>query len=812
MSHTIRTIKKVAVIGAGTMGGGIAAHCANAGLPVVLLDIVPTTLTPDEQAKGLTLESKAVRNRIINTGLERIKKSRPAALFTPERANLITTGNLEDNLDLIADADWIVEVIVEQLEPKRDLMARIEQVRKPGSIVSSNTSGIPIGSIADGRSEEFRQHFLGTHFFNPPRYLYLLEVIPTADTSLEATATITHFAEQQLGKGVVICKDRPNFIGNRVFSYSGQIAVNYAIEHGFSVEEVDNLTGELIGYPKTATFRLIDLVGLDVMLHVNRNLYAAVPNDEERESFKIAPALDEMAKRGWLGNKAKIGFYKEVRGASGREFWALNLQTMEHEAPKKVRFDLVGKARKIDDVRERLRFIIENASIDRSGQLLSEIILKTIAYAARRIPEISDRLIDVDRAMRWGFGQQLGPFEVWDALGVRKTADLMKQRGIAVAPWVEEMLNQGVESFYRSEHGRVTGYYDLPHHRYVHLELPDQVISLNDLRAQGRELVRGPSASILYLGDGVLCLEFHSKVNAIDPLITETATQALHMLNSDDRWVGMVIGNQAQDFCAGVNLALLAMAVASGQTDQAYQFGKGTQDLFQAIRMSQKPIVAAPYGRVLGGGVEICLAAARRVAAAETYMGLVELGVGLIPGWGGCKEFLRRHVSRHMHVGHDADALPYLRQVFETIATAKVSESAEQAKQLGYLDEGDRIVMNREHLIYAAKEEVLALIKEGYTPPPPGGEPIYAIGKRGLGAINSMLHGMQLGGYISEYDHKLARALARALCGGDLSSPQWVSEQYILDLEQEEAMRLAIEPKTQERIMHTLQTGKPLRN
>ena len=379
-------IRKIAVIGSGTMGGGIAAHCANAGFPVVLLDIAPTSLTEEEQAKGLTLDSKAVRNRIVNANLERIKKSRPAALAVPERANLITTGNLEQNLDLIADADWIVEVIVEQLEPKRQLMARIEQVRKPGSIVTSNTSGIPIASIAEGRSDDFRAHFFGTHFFNPPRYLYLLEIIPTSDSAPAAVATIRAFAEQQLGKGVVICKDRPNFIGNRIFSYAGQVIVNYALEHGYSVEEVDNLTGELIGYPKTATFRLIDLVGLDVMLHVNRNLYAAVPDDEEREVFRVPPALEELAKRGWLGNKASQGFYKQVKGASGREFWSLNLKTMEYEAPQKIRFELVGKARKIDDLRARLRLIVENSTLDRAGALLSEAILKTTAYAARRIP------------------------------------------------------------------------------------------------------------------------------------------------------------------------------------------------------------------------------------------------------------------------------------------------------------------------------------------------------------------------------------------------------------------------------------------
>ncbi|GAB4119058.1 MAG: 3-hydroxyacyl-CoA dehydrogenase/enoyl-CoA hydratase family protein [Roseiflexaceae bacterium] len=805
-------IRKVAVIGSGTMGGGIAAHCANAGLSVVLLDIAPTSLTPEEEAKGLSLDSKQVRYRIVNAGFERIKKSRPAALATPERANQITLGNTSDDLGLITDADWIVEVIIEQLAPKQELMAKIEQIRKPGSIVSSNTSGIPINAIATGRSEEFRRHFLGTHFFNPPRYLYLLEVIPTQDTDPAIVAAMRAFGEQVLGKGVVICKDRPNFIGNRIFSYSGQVAVNYALEHGYSVEEVDNLTGELIGYPKTATFRLLDLVGLDIMMHVNRNLYAAVPEDEEREVFQIAPALEELAKRGWIGNKAGQGFYKEVKGPNGREFWTLNLATMEYAAPAKVRFELVGKARRIEDLRERLRFLINNAESDRSGQFLREVLLKTAAYAARRIPEISDHVQDVDHAMRWGFSLQLGPFETWDALGVRNAAGLMQQRGIMVADWVEAMLAKGIESFYRREGGRVTGVYSPQAGGYVDLPANPDLIVLDDLRAQGRELERNPSASILDLGDGVLCLEFHSKVNAIDPLIAEMGGKALAMLNGDDRWVALVIGNQAPDFCAGVNLALLAMAVASGQLDQAHQFAKGTQDLFQAIRLSQKPVVAAPYGRVLGGGVEICFAAARRVAAAESYMGLVELGVGLIPGWGGCKEFVRRYISRTMQAEPETDPLPLLRRAFETIAMAKVSESAEQALALGYLDRGDRIVMNKAHLLAEAKREALAMVAQGYSPPPPSGDPIYAIGRRGLGAIASAVHGMRIGGYISEYDQKLTKALARALCGGDLTSPQWVTEQYILDIEQHEAMQLALEPKTQERIMHILNTGKPLRN
>jgi 3-hydroxyacyl-CoA dehydrogenase len=807
MTHPIR---KVAVLGAGTMGGGIAAHCANAGLHVVLLDVAPTTLTPEEQAKGLTLESKAVRNRIVNAGFDRVKKSRPAALFTPERANLITIGNLTDDLGLIADADWIVEAIVEQLEPKRALMERVEAQRKPGSIVSSNTSGIPIAAIAEGRSEDFRKHFLGTHFFNPPRYLYLLEIIPTPDTQPEVIDTFSQFADLALGKGVVIAKDRPNFIANRIGTYAGQTRMLYALEHGYTVEEVDSLTGELIGNPKTATFRLADLVGNDVMAHVTRNLYEAVPEDEEHATYKLPAALEQMLEQGWLGNKAGAGFYKETRGASGKEFWPLNLKTMQHEAPTKVRFELVGKARKIDDLRERLRFLMDNAEMDRAGQYLRATTLRILAYTARRIPEISDSIADVDRAMRWGFSQQLGPFETWDSLGVRKTVEVMQQHDIEVAPWVLNMLVRGHDSFYQYDNKRVVGVYDVNRHAYVPLPPREGVIVLDDLRAQGKEVARNESASLIDLGDGVLCLEFHSKMNAFDPLIEAMGRQALTMLERDE-WAGMVIGNQSTDFCIGANLALAAMGVASGQIDQLKETARSTQSLFLQFRLYPKPIVAAPYGRVLGGGVEVALSAARCVAGAETYMGLVELGVGLVPGWGGCKEFVRRRLGRAMRTPH-VDPLPFFQQAFETIAMAKVGESAEQSKQLGYLDEHDKIVMNKERLIAEAKKTVLELVGSGYTPPAPGGEPIYAIGRRGIAAVGSNVHQMRVGGYISAYDQRLANALAWVMSGGDLSSPQWVTEQYILDLEMEQTMQLIVEPKTQERIMTMLQSGKPLRN
>ncbi|MBC8161935.1 MAG: enoyl-CoA hydratase/isomerase family protein, partial [Roseiflexaceae bacterium] len=585
----------------------------------------------------------------------------------------------------------------------------------------------------------------------------------------------------------------------------------YALDHGYSVEEVDNLTGELIGNPKTATFRLVDLVGLDVSNHVNTNLYEGAPEDEEREIFQVPELFKQMAAKKMLGNKTGGGFYKEHRGEGGKEFWPLNLRTLEYQPPSKVRFDIVGKARKIEDLAERLRFLMANAQGDRAGQFIRDTTLRTLAYTARRIPEISDSIADIDNAIRWGFSPKLGPFETWDALGVRTTVETMRKLDIAVAPWVAQMLDQGVESFYQHESGRVTGVYNPASGEYAPLIERAGVIVLDDLRAQGRELAKNESASILDLGEGVLCLEFRSKMNALDPLITELGFKALELLKQP-QYVGMVVGNQSENFCVGANIAMVGMSAMTGQLDMLKQAVAANQQLMQALRLSPKPVVIAPYGRTLGGGAEVAMAGARRVASAETYIGQVELGVGLIPAAGGCKELLRRVITPAMQASEKIDPLPLFQQVFETIALAKVSESAEQARALGFLDEHDTIVMNKEHLIGTAKQEVLKLVAEGYTPPPRQGEPIYALGRRAIAAASSSLHQMVVGRYISPYDQKLAKTLAYVLAGADLTSPQWVTEQYILDLEVEQFMQLTSEPKTQERIMGMLQGGKPVRN
>ncbi|HEX6288282.1 MAG TPA: 3-hydroxyacyl-CoA dehydrogenase/enoyl-CoA hydratase family protein [Herpetosiphonaceae bacterium] len=803
------TINRVVVIGAGTMGGGIAALVASTGIPVTLLDIPTKELSPEDAAKGLTLAVPDVRNRLVKSLWERQLKAKPAALFSPDAARLVTLGNLEDDFDAVRHADWIVEAIVEQLEPKRDLMARIDEARKPTAIVSSNTSGIPIAQIAEGRSDEFRSHFLGTHFFNPPRYLKLLELIPSPETRPEVVAFLREWGTRHLGKGIVIAKDRPNFIANRVGTYAGQVRMLYALEQGYSIEEVDTLSGPLIGNPKTATFRLADLVGLDVLAHVTSNLYQAIPDDESREMFRLPEVLSRLLEARALGNKTGAGFYKRVKGASGSEFHALNVRTGEYEPPQKPRFELVGQVRKIEDLGERLRVIFDLGAGDRAGDFIINTTLPTLAYAARRIPEIADRLLDIDNAMRWGFNAEVGPFEMWDALGVRKTVDLMRQKDIAVAPWVDEMLGKGFETFYQRQDNRVVGEYDPAKGQYVPIERPVAAILLKELHGTRHELKRNESASMLDLGDGVLCLEFHSKANSLDPQIAELGYTALKLLQRSE-WSALVIGNQGQDFCVGANLGLFIGAIQGGQFGMIDAATKQLQDLLMAFRHAPKPVVTAPFRRVLGGGTEVSMASGRIVAAAETYMGLVEFGVGLIPAGGGCKELLRRNLAPHVASG--ADLLPYLQAIFETIGFAKVSESAAQARALGFLDEADPIVMNDDYLIGYARQVALDLSEIGYTPPASNDTPIYALGRRGKAALLMAVEQLRWGGFMSEHDALIAGKLAHVLCGGDLSAPQWVSEQYILDLEREAFLSLMGEPKTQQRIGHMLQTGKPLRN
>lgn len=794
MSYVIR---RVAVIGSGTMGGALAALFANAGLDVSLLDIVPSKLTPEEEKRKLSTDHPVVRNRIVNAGLQAVVKSKPAALFTPQIAERIRVGNLEDNFDLVAQADWILEVIVENLDVKRALMERIDAARKPDSIVTSNTSGIPIAAIAQGKSKSFRQHFLGTHFFNPPRYLKLLEVIPGPDTSRKVVKFVKQFGETVLGKGVVVCKDRPNFIANRLGSFLGTYAMRYALENNYRVDEVDEFTGTAIGHPKSATFRLGDIVGVDIMYHVADNLYHAVPEDESRADLKPPEFLKQMVERGMLGNKSGKGFYQEVREESGKKkFYALNLHTLEYERPEKFIFDSITNSEMYDTPAERLRYIVSQD--DRAARFIWDTTAHYLAYASHRVPEIADDIVSIDRAMKWGFAHDAGPFETWDMLGVAETLEKMEAQDIAVAPWVKEMLAGGNASFYQNG-----SYYDPASKSYRALtSLPNAIVLKKE-----RVIVENESASLRDLGDGVALLEFHTKMNALDDNLIEIARAALQEV--EQNFVGMVIGNQGEHFSAGANVLTVGMAAENGEWEKINAVTQALQDFLMQVRYHHKPIVTAPFGYTLGGGCEVSMAGARIVAHAESYVGLVEVGMGLIPAGGGCKELLRRVVAPAMQT-QNADVLPFLQRVFQIIGTAQVATSADEAKQLGFFGPDTRVVMNRDFLLSEAKKTVLNLVDENYQPP--ARAKIYAAGERALAAMRIAIYSMVSGKYISEYDALVGEKLAYVLCGGKLTAPAWVDEQFILDLEREAFISLCGQEKTRERIWHFLNTGKPLRN
>lgn len=804
-------VHRAVVIGAGTMGAAIAAHLANAGIPVTLLDIVPNQLTLEEEKKGLRLSDREVRNRIVREGLDRAIKSRPASFFTGEHSSLVSIGNLEDDFEVVREADWVIEVIVEDLAIKRELVERIDAIRAAHTIVSTNTSGIPIHSIAEGRSDGFRQHFLGTHFFNPPRYLRLLEVIPTQDTLPEVVDFISHFCEYRLGKGVVPAKDTPNFIANRLAFGSAAFALDYILENEYLVEEVDAITGPPIGNPKTATFRLIDLVGIDVWEHVGKNLGPAIPHDEHAlrylNSQPVNTLIHTMVERGWLGNKSKQGFYKEVRGPDGqKEFWSLNLKTLEYEAPTKVRFESIGKAKDVENLGERLKMLI--AAEDRAGQLVRALTYQSLAYASQCIPEIADTPKPIDDAMRWGFGREAGPFETWDQLGVAATARAMEEAGFAPATWVDQMLEKGYTSFYQVEAERTVGVYNPAKGLYEALPKPKSHLLLKEQRAVGKVLKENPGAALIDLGDGVACVEFHTKVNALDDDIFNMILEGLD--RTETEFEGLVLGNDAENFCAGgANLFMVVMAAQGGMWEQLENSVKKLQDMNMRMRYSPKPVVIAPFGLTLGGGAEIVMHGSRVVSAAELYIGQVEIGPGVIPAGAGTKELLRRILNPAMRT-QNAEPLPFLQRIFELIGLAKVATSAEEARAMGFLQPNDRVVMNRSHLLAEAKREALHMAASGYHPPLP--EKIYAAGRDALAAMRVGIYMMKEGGYITEHEHLIANKLAYVMTGGELSRPTWVDEQYILDLEREAFLSLCGEEKTQQRMWHLLQTGKVLRN
>jgi len=800
-------IERAAVLGAGTMGAQIAAHLANAGIPVLLLDIAPRELTPDEQAKGLSLDARAVRNRIAQGGLEAAKKAKPAAFFTAERAALVSVGNFEDDMARLKDCDLVIEAVVENLEIKRRLYAQVEQHRRAGSVIASNTSGIPIRAIAEGFSEDFRAHFLGIHFFNPPRYLHLCELIPTEWTRPEVACAVFGFLDQRLGKGVVIAKDRPNFIANRIGTYGALVSIRTMLEDGYTIEEVDKMTGQAVGRPKSATFRTFDIVGLDVFAHVARNLHEAVPEDEEREVFVAPEFLQGMIGRGILGNKTRGGFYRKQRGEGEKqEIWTLDHASLEYRPAQKVKLPALEMAKNVEDVAERIKALVW--SKDRVGAFLWKTVSRTLRYAANRIPEIANNVVDVDRAMRWGFNWELGVFETWDAIGVERSVARMREEGTTVPANVERMLEAGARSFYKTEAG-ARFYFDFDKLEYLPVNEPAGVLLLKSVKDRTGVVKRNAGASLIDIGDGVACLEFHSKMNAIGGDTIQMIKQSLAEVERN--FVGLVIGNQAQYFSVGANLMLILLEAQEENWEDIELMVREFQRATMSLRYSPKPVVVAPFGLVPGGGCEVTIHGDRIRASAELYIGLVEVGVGVIPAGGGTKEMLMRALDSIPKGMSDADPFPFVKRAFETIALAKVATSAEEARQLGFLRDEDSITMNADRLIADAKQEVLALARGGYTEPQPRTD-ILALGNSALATLKLGIHQMKRGGFISDYDAHIGERLARILTGGDLNHPTRVSEQYLLDLEREAFLSLCGQRKTQERMAAMLKTGKPLRN
>ena len=799
-------IAKAAVLGAGTMGAQIAAHLANAGLPTLLLDIPPSQLLPEEQAKSLTLDSPAVRNRIARSGFEAAQKAKPAAFFTPDATALVSVGNFDDDLAKLKDCDLIIEAVVENLNIKRSLYERVEQHRKPSSIVASNTSGIPIHLLAEGRSEDFKQHFLGVHFFNPPRYLHLVEIIRTEWTKPEVSCFLFGFLDQRLGKGVVPAKDRPNFIANRIGTFGALYTIKTMLDDGYSIEEVDKMTGPAVGRPKSATFRTFDLVGLDVFTHVIKNLYEALPDDEEREMFVVPDVLGKMVERGLLGNKTRAGFYRKQGGGEKREIWTLDTASLEYRPLEKVKLPSLDMAKNIDDAAERIKALTWGK--DRVGAFLWKTLAKTLTYAAKRIPEIADNVVEVDRAMRWGFGWELGPFEVWDAIGVEKSVARMKEEGTQVPENVQQMLASGATSFYKKENGQQF-YFDFASGKYVPLNEQPGVLILKSVKDQKGIIKKNAGASLIDIGDGVACLEFHSKMNAIGGDTLQMLKYSLGEVEKN--FVGLVVGNQGTNFCVGANIMLMLMEAQDENWEELDLMVRVFQNSTMSLRYSAKPVVVAPFQLVFGGGCEMVLHADRVRAAAETYIGLVEVGVGIIPAGGGTKEMLLRALDAIPKGTDDADPFPFVKRAFETIALAKVATSAEEARSLGYLSADDTISMNADRLIADAKKEVLSLAASGYVAPQQRTD-ILALGESALSTLKLGIHQMKRAGYISDHDAEIGTQLARILTGGDLNHQTRVSEQYLLDLEREAFLKLVSTRKTQERIAHMLKTGKPLRN
>lgn len=799
-----RSIKKVAVLGSGIMGSRIACHFANIGVEVLLLDIVPKEPNEAELAKGLSLESKAVRNRIVNDALQSTLKANPAALYRKSFASRISTGNFQDDMKLIAAYDWIIEVVVENLDIKKKVFEQVEQFRTPGTLITSNTSGIPIHLMAEGRSDDFKTHFCGTHFFNPPRYLKLLEIIPTSHTQPAIVDFLMHYGDLHLGKSTVLCKDTPAFIANRVGVYSIMALLHLVQKMDLTVEEVDKLTGPVLGRPKSATFRTTDVVGLDTMIKVAKGLYDNCPDDKARDLFKLPDYVVQMEKNAWLGDKTKQGFYKKTKDANGKaEILALDLKTLEYRPQNKVKFATLETLKPIDNLALRMKAFSKGT--DKAGEFFRTLFYGLNEYVSDRIPEIADELYRIDDALRAGFGWELGPFEVWDACGIAESVEGMKKLGHEAAPWVHELLAAGHTTFYKVEDGQ-RKYYDIPSKSYKVIPGTEAFIVLDNLRAS-KTIWKNNAVSIIDIGDGIINAEFHSKMNTIGGDTIAGLNKAVDIAEKGYR--GLVISNEGANFSAGANVGNIFMMAVEQEYDEIDFAVRAFQNTMMRLRYSSIPVVAAPFNMALGGGCEVCLHADKVVTHAETYMGLVEFGVGLIPGGGGTKEFAVR-TSDDLKEG-DIE-LPRLRERFLTIGTAKVSTSGHDAIDLGYLVAGrDRVVFSRNRLLLDAKAAAIELADAGYSKPVMRKD-IKVLGKQGLGIVYAGANTMFSGNYISEHDKKISEKLGWVLCGGDLSQPTIVSERYLLDLEREAFLSLCGERKTLERMQSLLTKGKILRN
>ncbi len=818
----LKRIDKVAVLGAGTMGARIAAHLANAGIPSLLLDIVPSSATGAE------------RNKIAKAGLEAAVKSKPAAFFEPSLARLVQIGNFEDDLTKIADCDWIIEAVVENLDIKRDLLKKVEMLRKPGTIVTTNTSGLPVTSIVQGFSDDFRKHWFGTHFFNPPRYMRLLEIIPTRESDRSAIDAIAHFCDVRLGKGIVVAKDTPNFIANRIGTFSVLNVMRLMQEMDFSIEDVDALTGSAVGWPKSATFRTIDMVGLDVLGHVVSNMQKsavgataeggshATHSLDERGDLKLPAFYNQMLERKLLGDKTKAGFYKKQKAPHGEERLALDWKTLEYRPRQKPKFAALEMAKNIDTLADRIRMLLgldgSGSKEDKAGQFLWTALSELWTYSANRIPEIADTIVDIDRAMKLGFNWEMGPFELWDAAGVEATVARMKKGGKPVPHGVEKLLAAGHKSWYidatTAKSGRA--YFDVATGTYKPELVAPGVWTVEVAKKSKGIVKKNAGASLIDIGDGVGCIQFHSKMNSLGADIVQLIQQTLKPGGPGDNFDAFVITNDAPHFSVGANIMMLLMAVQEQEWDDVDMMIRQFQTMTQLIKFSPRPVVVAPFGMTLGGGCEISLHAPVRQPHAELYMGLVEVGVGLLPGGGGCKEMTLRAVDSAASIrpdgrGESVELMEAMKKAFETVATAKVSTSVAEAHRLGFLAATDLTTMNRERLLTDAKQRALEMARQGYKPPVPRND-IPAPGENILATLKLGVHLMHQGEYITDHEVKIGNKVAEVLCGGAVSPGTPVTEQYLLDLEREAFKSLCGERKTQERIQHTLKTGKPLRN